>query len=107
MIGHITYLSAKSVSDKFGRRLQFADDIRYTVTDAEFAVDIRGDAGGKSVDLHWNLKPAKANATCASVKKYASGSHFMRMDTLLLAHSSAKHKEIALFPLPKPSLLCT
>jgi homoserine O-acetyltransferase len=27
------------VGDKFGRRLQFADDIRYTVTDPEFAVE--------------------------------------------------------------------
>ena len=31
MVGHITYLSAKSLGDKFGRRLQFADDIRYTL----------------------------------------------------------------------------
>ena len=30
MVGHITYLSAVSLNDKFGRRLQFADDIRYT-----------------------------------------------------------------------------
>jgi tetratricopeptide (TPR) repeat protein len=29
--------------------------------DAEFAVDIRGDAAGKPVNLHWNVKPAKAN----------------------------------------------
>ena len=28
MIGHITYLSAAGLEDKFGRRLQFADDIR-------------------------------------------------------------------------------
>src|SRR4051812_29168540 len=31
MIGHITYLSAIGLSEKFGRRLQSADDIRYTV----------------------------------------------------------------------------
>jgi homoserine O-acetyltransferase/O-succinyltransferase len=39
MVGHITYLSAKSLGDKFGRRLQFADDIRYTLTDPEFEVE--------------------------------------------------------------------
>src|SRR5438034_8469463 len=39
MIGHITYLSAKSLGDKFARRLQFADDIRYTLTDPEFEVE--------------------------------------------------------------------
>src|SRR5262245_55558628 len=31
MVGHITYLSASSLGDKFGRRLQFADDIRYVL----------------------------------------------------------------------------
>jgi homoserine O-acetyltransferase len=39
MVGHITYLSAQALSDKFGRRLQFADDIRFTVTEPEFAVE--------------------------------------------------------------------
>jgi homoserine O-acetyltransferase/O-succinyltransferase len=39
MVGHITYLSAGSLGDRFGRRLQFADDIRYTLTDPEFEVE--------------------------------------------------------------------
>ena len=39
MVGHITYLSAKGLGDKFGRRLQFADDIRFTLTDPEFEVE--------------------------------------------------------------------
>ena len=39
MVGHITYLSAMSLGAKFGRRLQFADDIRYTLTDPEFEVE--------------------------------------------------------------------
>jgi homoserine O-acetyltransferase/O-succinyltransferase len=39
MIGHITYLSAAALGDKFGRRLQFADDIRYTITEPEFEVE--------------------------------------------------------------------
>src|ERR1700731_375115 len=30
-VGHVTCLSAQALSDKFGRRLQFADDIRYTI----------------------------------------------------------------------------
>src|SRR6202453_3944755 len=38
MIGHITYPAAPGLSDKFGRRLQFAEDIRYTVTEPEFEV---------------------------------------------------------------------
>src|SRR5436190_23714024 len=39
MVGHVTYLSARSVADKFGRRLQFSDDIRYPLTDPEFEVE--------------------------------------------------------------------
>src|SRR3954464_12340615 len=31
MVGHITYLSAKSVGDKFARRLQSGTDIRFTL----------------------------------------------------------------------------
>jgi homoserine O-acetyltransferase len=39
MVGHITYLSAPSLGEKFGRRLQFSDDIRYTLTEPEFEVE--------------------------------------------------------------------
>src|SRR5919205_876833 len=39
MVGHITYLSSKSLGDKFGRRLQFSDDIRYTLRDPEFEIE--------------------------------------------------------------------
>jgi homoserine O-acetyltransferase len=39
MVGHITYLSGTSLGEKFGRRLQLADDIRYRLTDPEFEVE--------------------------------------------------------------------
>ena len=39
MIGHITYLSAAALQAKFGRRLQFADDVRYTLAEPEFEVE--------------------------------------------------------------------
>jgi homoserine O-acetyltransferase/O-succinyltransferase len=39
MVGHITYLSAPALNDRFGRRLQSADDIRYTITEPEFEVE--------------------------------------------------------------------
>jgi homoserine O-acetyltransferase/O-succinyltransferase len=39
MVGHVTYLSAAAMSDKFGRRLQHGGDIRYTITEAEFQVE--------------------------------------------------------------------
>ncbi|POM26433.1 Homoserine O-acetyltransferase [Actinomadura rubteroloni] len=39
MVGHITYLSAAALDGKFGRRLQFSDDIRHTLTEPEFQVE--------------------------------------------------------------------
>lgn len=39
MLGHMTYLSAAALGAKFGRRLQFADDIRYLLTEPEFEIE--------------------------------------------------------------------
>ncbi len=39
MLGHMTYLSAASLEDKFGRRLQFSDDIRYVLDEPEFEIE--------------------------------------------------------------------
>ena len=39
MVGHVTYLSGVALEDKFGRRLQHGDDIRYTITEPEFEVE--------------------------------------------------------------------
>ncbi|MDT4993214.1 MAG: homoserine O-acetyltransferase/O-succinyltransferase [Actinoplanes sp.] len=39
MVGHITYLSAPALDDRFGRRLQFADDLRYTIDEPEIEVE--------------------------------------------------------------------
>jgi homoserine O-acetyltransferase len=39
MIGHITYLSAHSLQEKFDRRLQDRDEYSYSLTDADFEVE--------------------------------------------------------------------
>ncbi|GAA3454055.1 homoserine O-acetyltransferase MetX [Dactylosporangium matsuzakiense] len=39
MVGHITYLSAPALEDRFARRLQSSDDIRYTLTEPEYQVE--------------------------------------------------------------------
>jgi homoserine O-acetyltransferase len=39
MVGHITYLSGPALDAKFGRRIQDGDEIRYTITGAEFEVE--------------------------------------------------------------------
>src|SRR5215831_1454562 len=39
MVGHVTYLSAQSMGEKFARRLQERDDLSYSLTEADFAVE--------------------------------------------------------------------
>lgn len=39
MVGHVTYLSARSIEDKFGRRLQDADRYSFTLDQPDFAVE--------------------------------------------------------------------
>jgi homoserine O-acetyltransferase/O-succinyltransferase len=39
MVGHITYLSAPSMAEKFGRRLQLGEGIHYTLTEPEYEVE--------------------------------------------------------------------
>ena len=97
MVGHITYLSAKSVGDKFGRRLQFADDIRYTVTDAEFAVESylrhQADSFVKRFDANTYLYTSRALTYFDLARQYGDGTltHALRnvkARTLLIAFSS-------------------
>jgi homoserine O-acetyltransferase/O-succinyltransferase len=64
MVGHITYLSAQALSNKFGRRLQFADDIRYTITEPEYQFEsyLRHQAGSyvKRFDANTYLFTSRA-----------------------------------------------
>jgi homoserine O-acetyltransferase len=39
MVGHVTYLSAQSMSEKFGRRFQNRDEVSYSLSEADFAVE--------------------------------------------------------------------
>jgi homoserine O-acetyltransferase len=39
MVGHVTYLSARSIRDKFGRRLQDRSDYSFTLDTPDFAVE--------------------------------------------------------------------
>jgi homoserine O-acetyltransferase/O-succinyltransferase len=77
MVGHITYLSAKSLGDKFGRRLQFADDIRYTLTDPEFEVEnylrYQADSFVKRFDANTYLYTSRALTYFDLARQYGSG----------------------------------
>jgi homoserine O-acetyltransferase len=97
MVGHITYLSAQSVGDKFGRRLQFADDIRHTITEPEFEVEnyLRHQAASfvKRFDANTYLYTSRALTYFDLARQYGGGSLLeavrgLSARTLLIAFSS-------------------
>ena len=77
MVGHVTYLSAKSVGDKFARRLQFADDIRYTLTDPEFEIENylrhQADTFVKRFDANTYLYTSRALTYFDLARQYGGG----------------------------------
>jgi homoserine O-acetyltransferase len=97
MVGHITYLSAMSLNDKFGRRLQFADDIRYRLTEPEFEVEnyLRHQADNfvKRFDANTYLYMSRALSYFDLARQYGSGQlasalRNVSARTLLIAFSS-------------------
>lgn len=97
MVGHVTYLSAPALNDKFGRRLQFADDIRHTITEPEFEIEnyLRHQAGSfvKRFDANTYLYTSRALTYFDLARQYGGGSLERALDgvaarTLLIAFSS-------------------
>jgi homoserine O-acetyltransferase len=77
MVGHITYLSATSLGDKFGRRLQFADDIRYTLTEPEYEIENylrhQADAFVRRFDANTYLYTSRALSYFDLARQYGGG----------------------------------
>jgi homoserine O-acetyltransferase/O-succinyltransferase len=97
MVGHMTYLSAQSVGDKFARRLQFADDIRFTLTEPEFEVEsyLRHQAESfvKRFDANTYLYTSRALTYFDLARQHGGGSLVealrpVRARTLLISFSS-------------------
>jgi homoserine O-acetyltransferase len=97
MVGHITYLSAISINAKFGRRLQFADDIRYVLTEPEFEVEnyLRHQAASfvKRFDANTYLYTSRALSYFDLARQYGRGRlanalRSVSARTLLIAFSS-------------------
>ena len=97
MVGHVTYLSAQSLGEKFGRRLQFADDIRHTLTEPEFEIEnylrYQGDAFVKRFDANTYLYTSRALTYFDLARQYGRGLlvdalRGVRARTLLIAFSS-------------------
>jgi homoserine O-acetyltransferase len=97
MVGHMTYLSAQAVGQKFGRRLQHADDIRYVLEKPEFAVEsyLRHQADNfvKRFDANTYLYMSRALSYFDLARQYGAGDlaaalRTVRARTLLIAFSS-------------------
>jgi homoserine O-acetyltransferase/O-succinyltransferase len=97
MVGHMTYLSAKSLGDKFGRRLQDAPDIRYTLTEPEFEIEsyLRHQAESfvRRFDANTYLYTSRALTYFDLARQYGNGSlvdalRNVSARTLLIAFSS-------------------
>jgi homoserine O-acetyltransferase len=97
MVGHITYLSAGSLAGKFGRRLQFADDIRYVLTEPEFEVESylrhQADSFVKRFDANTYLYTSRALSYFDLARQYGGGQlteaiRNVSARTLLIAFSS-------------------
>ena len=97
MVGHITYLSADSLGSKFGRRLQFADDVRYTIAEPEFAVESylrhQAETFVKRFDANTYLYTSRALTYFDLARQYGGGSLTDALRpvvarTLLIAFSS-------------------
>ncbi|WP_433089243.1 homoserine O-acetyltransferase MetX [Dactylosporangium sp. CA-052675] len=97
MVGHITYLSAPALEDRFGRRLQFADDIRHTIAEPEFQVEsyLRHQAGSfvRRFDANTYLYLSRALTYFDLAREHGDGSLAkalagVRARTLLIAFSS-------------------
>ena len=102
MVGHITYLSAPALDDKFARRLQRAPgeaarDIRYTLTEPEFEVESylrhQADSFVRRFDANTYLYMSRALTYFDLARQHGDGSLAQALKdvsarTLLIAFSS-------------------
>ncbi|WP_235966481.1 homoserine O-acetyltransferase MetX [Herbidospora solisilvae] len=97
MVGHVTYLSGPALIDKFGRRLQFADDIRHTIVEPEFEVESylrhQADSFVKRFDANSYLYISRALTYFDLAREHGGGSLEKALEniqarTLLISFSS-------------------
>jgi homoserine O-acetyltransferase len=97
MVGHVTYLSAAAMGERFGRRLQHADDVRYTITEPEFQVESylrhQAETFVKRFDANTYLYTSRALTYFDLARQHGGGSLTKALEavtarTLLIAFSS-------------------
>jgi homoserine O-acetyltransferase len=97
MVGHVTYLSAQALEQKFGRRLQSSPDIRYVLEEPEFQVESylrhQADSFVKRFDANTYLYTSRALSYFDLAREHGAGDlvaalRDVRARTLLIAFSS-------------------
>jgi homoserine O-acetyltransferase len=97
MVGHVTYLSAYSMAEKFGRRLQGRDDLSYTLTEPDFEVESylrhQGEKFVRRFDANTYLYFSRALSYFDLARQYGGGSLERAVEafeaaTLLICFSS-------------------
>jgi len=97
MVGHMTYLSAHALGQKFGRRLQFADDVRYVLEEPEFAIESylhhQAESFVKRFDANTYLYTSRALSYFDLAREFGAGDltaavRGIRARTLLISFSS-------------------
>jgi homoserine O-acetyltransferase len=97
MVGHVTYLSAQALGQKFGRRLQYAEDIRYVLDAPEFAVESylrhQADSFVKRFDANTYLYTSRALSYFDLAREHGAGKlvdalRSVAARTLLISFSS-------------------
>jgi len=97
MLGHMTYLSAAALEQKFGRRLQFADDLRYVLAEPEFEIENylshQAQSFVKRFDANTYLYLSRALSYFDLARQYGSGRlidavRTLAARTLLISFSS-------------------
>lgn len=97
MVGHVTYLSAPALDEKFGRRLQSADDVRYVIGEPEFEIesylDYQAGSFVRRFDANTYLRMSRALTYFDLAREHGDGSLARALAgvsarTLLIAFSS-------------------
>jgi homoserine O-acetyltransferase/O-succinyltransferase len=97
MVGHVTYLSGPALADKFDRRLQSGDAIRFTISEPEFEVESylrhQADSFVKRFDANTYLYTSRALTYFDLARQHGAGSLVRALEgvaarTLLVAFSS-------------------
>jgi len=97
MVGHITYLSAPALDQRFGRRLQSAAEIRFTLGEPEFEIesylDHQAASFVKRFDANTYLRMSRALTYFDLAREHGGGSLARALSgvsarTLLIAFSS-------------------